>query len=229
MKHLKRLISIVLLASMLVLLSGCVNYEQAIIGSWAIKLDMTETVVSQMDIDSITGGETEADFELVFDFEFEFTEEKTVVVTLARETAGESFTSMVTFLTNAMVDNVLNTYIEEGYVEEDARAAFETETGMPLEEFVNSMIDMIFTDEMIEGMCADLEKTFEGLTYAIDGNKLYLIAGDETLEYLTESESYIEIKISGNTLTFVNGYGENASEEVGSMFAYPCDLTRVTE
>lgn len=229
MKHLKKLISIVLLAAMLVLAGGCVSYEKAIIGSWMIELDMTEAVLSEMDLESITGGETEMDFELVFDFEFEFTEDKTVLITLDRETAREAFTSMVAFITNVMVDSMLDAYIEEGYDEEDARATFEAEIGMPLEDYVASIVDAIFTDQMIDGMCADLEKTFEGSTYAIDDNKLYLIAADETLEELTESESYIEIEISGDTLTFVNGYGDNAPEEVGSLFTYPCDLSRVTE
>lgn len=197
----KRSLALVLVMVVAMLFSACGKQEEPspFLGKWSGSMDLTDHYVKEM-IAQNEALKEYAKFEnLTLTLEFEFTEEK--VSLHVNDTSAQQFISNAETGIADMVDAmVADTAAEYSMTAEDVYVGM----GVTREAFIQSTIDSVHLEQMINGMAEALDlsgtyesddekiivyyedNTYEEMKYSFEGDKLFITVSDGTNDFTIE-------------------------------------------
>lgn len=211
MKKISAVLSIVLVLSMLLCLTGCSSDADKLVGTWECELDLSEQLNDELASDPEVAEFVEIkDFTMVIIMEFE--DDGTYSMSVDEDALGETFESLKVDVAEGMAAYLENMALEEMGVEMTADEIMEL-AGMNMDDLINS----VFTEEMLDELVSGMEQ--EGNFEAKNG-KLYTSAG---LDYDVDPEVYETYELDGDELTLLEYHGDD--DDV--MDIYPMEFEKV--
>ena len=188
-----------------------VESKPAICGIWQMKINLTDEVNSRFS--QIIGDDLvlpETDIQLIYTMDIREGEEIIMSMTLDEDSLDEYYED----LCDVVVDFAISYVAEDGMSQQELEDKCQTEYGMSLREYVLSSL-MDNTPVSSEWIPSVSENGF----YRIDGNKLWIAEGKESL---SNTQSYMIFNLQGDTLTIdsVGSNGEELSGESADLFGH---------
>jgi len=212
----KKIVSLALVLVMVVaMFAGCAasaTDQEKLVGTWKGELDMTEAMKESV-------GEMAADFELK-DFKYTviytFTAEGTYKVEADKASVEQAF---------QVLGDSLSAYLEQSMEAEAAAAGMTVDDmmavlGMSMDEFVDAMLEMIVSEEVIEAALEEEKR--EGKFVAKDG-KLHL---SEALDQEISESVYDTYTLDGDVLTLTGCVGADEDQAEIADIVYPVVLKK---
>lgn len=197
----KRSLVLGLVMVVAILLSACGEEEKPnpFLGKWSGNMDLTDNIEKEMIAQNESLKEYAKFENLNFTLEFEFTEEE--VSLQMNDTSAQQFISNAeTGITNMVDAMVADRAAEYSVTAEDVYVGM----GVTREDFIQSTIDSMHLEQMINGMMEALElngtyesddekivvyyedNTYEEMKYSFEGDKLIITVSDGTNEFTIE-------------------------------------------
>ncbi len=197
----KRSLVLVLAMIVAILLSACGEEEKPnpFVGRWSGNMDLTDHIVAEMIAQNESLKEYAEFDNLMFTLEFEFTEEE--VSLQMNDTSAQQFISNVEAGFADMIDAMVTDMATEyRMTTEDIYAGM----GTTREDFIQSTIDSMHLEQMINAMTEALElngtyesddekiivyyedNTYEEMKYSFEGDTLMVTVSDGTNEFIIE-------------------------------------------
>lgn len=197
----KRSLVLVLAMIVAILLSACGEEEKPnpFVGRWSGNMDLTDHIVAEMIAQNESLKEYAEFDNLMFTLEFEFTEEE--VSLQMNDTSAQQFISNVEAGFADMIDAMVTDMATEySMTTEDIYAGM----GTTREDFIQSTIDSMHLEQMINAMTEALElngtyesddekiivyyedNTYEEMKYSFEGDTLMVTVSDGTNEFIIE-------------------------------------------
>lgn len=201
MKKTVAVIMAVLMMISAVALTGCKGAEKGIVGKWQAEIDMSAMIDGLLSESGVTFDTSFAKLTLEIEYKADGTAENSVTT--------ESLESFVNGYIDAMIKML-----------EDMGMSYEDAFGDITEEEARKAAIEEFSKQMPEGDTG---------YYKLDGNKLYDGKDKEDLEENIKDGNYTEIKLEGNTMTYISINGDIADSTAMEMMKdlLPVTFTRI--
>ena len=220
MKHISRMLSILLLAAMLLMMTGCsaAGDKEKLIGTWTAELDFAELVNEEIAADEEMAQYFVID-EMKLVLTMTFHEDDTYSMAIEEDSVEAAILAMKEDLREGM-EAYLLALIEANEMDmtvDQVLAAMGTD--------MDTLMNEMFSEESIDAMMAEMgDMNQEGNFKAEDG-KLHLSDGKD---YAVDENEYEVYELTENTLTLSEGvYEEELGDTLEGM--YPVVFTKVTE
>lgn len=201
MKKTVAIIMAVLMMLSAAALAGCGDANKGIVGKWQAEIDMSSMMDELLSGSGVTFDTSFAKLTLETEYKADGTAESSVTT--------ESLESFVDGYIDATIKML-----------EDMGMSYEDAFGNTTKEEVRKTAIEEFSKQMPEGDTG---------YYKLDGNKLYSGKDKEELEENVKDGNYTEIKLEGNTMTFVSVSGDIADSAAMEMVKdlLPVTFTRI--
>ncbi len=208
------ILCLILVASMMLTMTGCFGEQSKFVGTWETKLDLTDSLQEELEKDETIGEYIEiTDYSFVLSFTFN--DDGTYSQSIDEDSVDKAFESLKGDLVDCFEDYFQDYATSLGVTTQDLLVAMEASS-------VKEVVDEAYTKEMVDGVVDEMlgEVNGEGKYRVFDG-KLCLSAG---LEYEVDEEQYYTYEITENTLTLLESF---VDEEEDIEDLYPMTYNRV--
>lgn len=198
----KKLLCLLLAVMMVLSLTACSKpLSESIVGSWSttLTLDFKEA--------ELEGFDNVLEIPVIITFE----EGGDVTIEAEEDGAKEAIDQLEADMHDYLMDQFLQTFIDDGYTREEAINNLEVYLGVDVEELITAEVENM---DLYNTIVNSIESEGE---YEVDDENLILeIDGEE-----------LEVELDGDTLTILEAEDEEVWEERG--FEFPVELTRAED